>query len=197
MDIKINPNSEKELKLKRLKVESDVQRKINMANKRLKRLENNNMQNLPAYRQFVDSSGKTRFSVKGKDYNEVQSELAKVEKFLNNKTSLVRQGNQYLKDIADKVGMEYTKVGDLNKLLSGFFEVASKVEQYLRTTQDSASSIGYQAIWRTINEYIEKEKEDLKGSIGDYNKALESVVEMLALQETEKTVLNLDMFKKL
>lgn len=184
------------LKLAQLKKKTDIQRKINMANKRLTRLESNNMQNLPAYRQFVDSSGQARFSVKGKSYNEVQSEIAKVEKFLNNKTSLVRGANSYLKNIAKKVGLDKTiKVSDLNNELSGFFEMASKIEQYLRVTNDSASAIGYQAIWGVMNEYVEKEGEEFQNVFDDTNQSMEDIIELITLQRTEDKVQDMNVFK--
>jgi hypothetical protein len=141
---------------------TEVQRKASIANKRLERLERNNLTDLPAYRSWVDYGGGVRFSVAGKDYNELQAELARVNHFLNSKTSLVREANKYLKDIARMTGVKYEKVSELPDKLSNFFKLASQVEQYLRLTEQSASAIGYQKIWEVINKYVEEERQDLE-----------------------------------
>lgn len=140
---------------------AEVQRKASMANKRLARLERNNLTDLPAYRSWVEYGGGIKFSVAGKDYNELQAELSRVNHFLNSKTSLVRQANKHMADIAKMTGVKYDKVSELPNKLSGFFKLASQVEQYLRITEQSASAIGYQKIWEVINKYVEDEKKDL------------------------------------
>ena len=141
---------------------AEVQRKASMANKRLERLERNNLTDLPAYRSWVEYGGGVRFSVAGKDYNELQAELARVNHFLNSKTSLVRQANKHMKDLAKMTGVKYEKVSELPSKLSSFFKLASQVEQYLRVTEQSASAIGYHKIWEVINKYVEDEREDLE-----------------------------------
>jgi hypothetical protein len=160
------------------KLKAEVSRKASMANKRLKRLEKNNLTNLPAYQQWVDYKGGVKFSVKGKDYNQLQQELARVNQFLNNKTSLVRQANKYLKDIAEITGIQYKSVKELPAKTKTFFELASKVEQYLRNVEGSASAIGYQKIWQVINEYVEDEKIELDSSKMDMEKVLDEVIEL-------------------
>lgn len=146
---------------------SEVQRKASMANKRLKRLENNNLTDLPAYKSWVDYGGGVKFSVAGKDYNELQAELSRVNHFLNSKTSLVRKANKHMKDLAEMTGVKYDKVSELPDKLAGFFQLASQAEQYLRTMEDSASAIGYQKIWEVINKYVEDEKRDLEKVLKD------------------------------
>lgn len=140
---------------------SEVQRKASMANKRLVRLEKNNLTDLPAYKSWVEYGGGVKFSVAGKDYNALQAELSRVNHFLNSKTSLVRQANKHMKDLAKMTGVEYEKVSELPDKLSRFFKLASQVEQYLRITEQSATAIGYHKIWEVINKYVEDEKKDL------------------------------------
>ncbi len=146
---------------------SEVQRKASMANKRLARLERNNLTDLPAYKSWVEYGGGVKFSVAGKDYNELQAELARVNHFLNSKTSLVRQANKHMKDLAKMTGVKYEKVSELPSKLSGFFKLASQVEQYLRVTEQSATAIGYHKIWEVINKYVENEKQDLEKAFQD------------------------------
>ena len=146
---------------------SEVQRKASMANKRLVRLERNNLTDLPAYKSWVDYGGGVKFSVAGKDYNALQAELSRVNHFLDSKTSLVRQANKHMKDLAKMTGVKYDKVSELPNKLSEFFKLASQVEQYLRATEQSATAIGYHKIWDVINKYVEDEKEDLEKVLKD------------------------------
>ena len=146
-----------ELERKTRELKREIQRKAKIAHKRLKRLEQNNLTNLPAYQQWV-KEGKVRFGVKGKSYNELQAELARLNRFLDSKTSLVRKANEYLKEIADLTGVEYKSVKELPNKLENFFRISEKVEEYLRNVEGSASAIGYHKIWEVVNEVVETEK---------------------------------------
>ena len=155
------------------KIKKELRRKASMANKRLTRLENNDLKELPAYRQWREYGGGKKFSSAGKDYNQLQAELARVDRFLESRTSLVRESNKYMKEIASLTGAKYDKVSDLPRVLNNFFELASKVEQYLRQVEGSASAIGYQKIWDTINKYTQDQEIDLK----NINKIAEGMIE--------------------
>ena len=50
----------------------EASRLASMANKRVKRLEENGLTDTPAYKAYLETGGK--FSVKGKSYNELQKE---------------------------------------------------------------------------------------------------------------------------
>ena len=76
-------------------LKQEISKKASMANKRLKRLEKNDLTNVPAYRQYVQGGG-VKFSVKGKNYNQLQAELSRVNHFINSKTSTVRGTNSVL-----------------------------------------------------------------------------------------------------
>lgn len=160
------------------KLKAEVSRKASMANKRLRRLESNDLTHLPAYQQWVDYKGGVNFSVAGKDYNQLQSELARVNRFIDAKTSLVRQANAYLKDVAEKTGIQYSSVKELPEKTKVFFELSSKIEQYLRNVEGSASAIGYQKIWQVINEYVEDERLELDETKMDMDKVLDELIEL-------------------
>ncbi len=133
---------------------------ISMANKRLARLEKSNLTDSPAYAKLVDSKGNPKFSVKGLDHNQLQSEMSKVKKFVQAKTSTVRGINTTLKEMASNTGIKYKNLKELRSKASSFFNLASKVEQYLRNVEDVASAIGYQKIWEAINQYVKSENAD-------------------------------------
>lgn len=133
---------------------------ISMANKRLTRLEKSKLTDSPAYSKYVDNNEMPRFSVKGLDHNALQREMSKVKKFVQAKTSTVRGINTTLKEMANNTGIKYKNLKELRSKASSFFNLASKVEQYLRNVEDVASAIGYQKIWEAINQYVKSEQTD-------------------------------------
>ena len=160
------------------KLKAEIQKKANIAHKRLARLERNNLTELPAYQQWV-KEGKVRFGVKGKNYNELQAELARLNRFLNSKTSLVRQANKYLKEIARLTDVEYKSVKELPNKLRDFFRLSEKVEEYLRNVEGTASAIGYHKIWEVVNEVVKMEKGELGQSNEELDRLLTKILESL------------------
>ena len=149
--------SEKYLALKK-----EVSRMASMANKRLVRLERNELTNLPAYKSWVDSGG-IKFSVANKDYNQLQSEFWRLQRFLDNKTSLVRQANKYLREIAENTGIKYNGLADLKAKSNEFFRLADKIEEYYQASELNALALDYQKIWEQINVQIKQGVLDITG----------------------------------
>lgn len=169
---------------KRLKAE--VSRKASMANKRLVRLENNNLTDTPAYKKWVDYKGGVKFSVKGKDYNQLQQELARLNNFIDSTTSTVRGANKVLKEIAENTGIKYGSVKELQAKSKQFFELTSKIEQYLRQTENSATAIGYRKIWEAINQYVQDEKIALGDANLDIDGLTQKIAEITTYEQVEK-----------
>ena len=132
--------SEKYLELKK-----EVSRMASMANKRLKRLERNELTDLPAYQSWV-KDGAVKFSVKGKDYNQLQSEFWRLKRFLDNKTSLVRQANKYLREMAENTGIKYNGLADLKTKAREFFRLSDKIKEYYKMSELNALALDYQKI---------------------------------------------------
>lgn len=137
-----------------------------VANKRIDRLEKNELTDSPAYQKYITEVG-AKFSVKGLSHNELQSLVAKLKNFMEAETSTVRGLNNVLKNMAKATGIKYDNIKDLQSKAKGFFELSSKVEQYLRNVEDIASAIGYQKIWEAVNQYVQTEKIDLSDSEND------------------------------
>lgn len=152
---------------------------ISMANKRLKRLEKSKLTDSPAYAKLVDNNGNPKFSVKGLTHNQLQMEMSKVRKFVQAKTSTIRGVNTTLKEMANNTGIKYKNLKDLRSKASKFFELSSKVEQYLRNVDDIASAIGYQKIWEAINTYVKNESLDLNDSENDIDSMVKAVTSMI------------------
>lgn len=166
-------------------LKEEVSRKASMANKRLERLERNNLQDLPAYKQWV-KDGEVRFGVRGKNWNELQSELGRLNRFIDAKTSTVRSSNQYLKEVAERTGVSYTSVKELPVKLQSFFELSSKIEQYLRNVEGSASAIGYHKIWEVVNEYVDDEENEIGLANMDIDDALDALLELVEYEKEDE-----------
>jgi hypothetical protein len=151
----------------------EASRLASMANKRVARLEANDVRDAPAYKGYIESGG--RFSVKGKTYNELQIEVARMRTFINANTSTIKGVNKYLKEIADNTKIKYTNLKDLRAKAPKFFELSTKVQQYLRQLDDMAASIGYQKIWEAVNVYVADAKVDLAGAELDIDKVTDII----------------------
>jgi len=174
---KINEQAERVRKFRR-----EASRMASKANKRVARLEANNLTDSPAYKALVEA-GETRFGVRGKTYREVQSEVKRLERFLNSETSTIRGVNTTLKAMAENTGIKYSNIRELRQKSSQFFELASKVEQYLRTVDDMASAIGYQKIWEAINVYTSTAKVDLGEKTNDLDVMTRNITDALKAYE--------------
>lgn len=160
----------------------EVSRLASLANKRIQRLEAAKLTDSPAYQKWVEN-GAVKFGVKGKTYNQLQSEMARLNRFINAQTSTIRGINSNLKEMAANTGIKYGTLKELRSKATSFFELASKVEQYLRTVNDMASAIGYNKIWEVINEYVEREKIDLSGAENNIDELSKMVSELIVQQQ--------------
>lgn len=142
----------------------EVSRMASMANKRIDRLERNNLTMLPAY-QAWESNGAVRFSVKGKSYEETQAEYWRLKKFLDDRTSTVKQANNFLREMAENTGIQYNGLEDLKTKSAKFFELADLIKQYNQSINQSAQALDYQKIWKDINTYILDTDADLADAV--------------------------------
>ena len=140
---------------KERKYRQEASRKVSMANKRLKRLEEQDLSMSPSYKKWIDDGGQ-KFGIKGKTTEEVKAEVARLNKFLKQTTSTVKGTKKYLTNIASQVGIKnYDSYQSLNSQLNDFFEVSDRVREYLKNSKEIAVSIGYKKIWQEVNEYAE------------------------------------------
>lgn len=149
---------------KYLELKKEVSRMASMANKRLNRLESNNLTLLPAYREW-EQHGAIKFSVRGKNYNQLQSEYWRLKHFLDDRTSTVRQANKFLCEMAENTGIKYRGLEDLKSKSKQFFELAEKIKQYNMLINQSAQALDYQKIWQQINTYVKNTNTDLASAI--------------------------------
>ena len=165
----------KKLTAEERKLRQEASRLSSLANKRLKRMEEQNLTMSPAYKKWIDEGGQ-KFGIRGKSYQEVKAEVARLNKFLNQTTSTVRGTKKYLTNVAEQVGIvNYNSFQYLNSQLKDFFEVSDKVREYLKNSKEVAVSIGYKKIWEEVNEYAEtvgKEFNSLNDDIVEIAKSI-------------------------
>lgn len=143
---------------------AEVSRMASMANKRLDRLENNNLTMLPAYQSW-EQNGSIRFSVKGKDYNQLQAEFWRLKNFLDDRTSTVREANAFLREMAENTGIQYHGLEDLKNKSARFFELAEKIREYNQAIGQAAQALDYQKIWQQINTAVQEDALDLSEAV--------------------------------
>ena len=81
-------------------------RLVSASNKRLARLKKAGINYTPAMHKIY-TQGATRFSVKGKNRNQLMHEFANVRNFLNDKTSSVSGYKKFAKKFAETFGQDY------------------------------------------------------------------------------------------
>lgn len=166
---------------------AQVSQLASMANKRLERLEKNELTSSPAYQKW-EQAGAHRFSVGGKSYPEVQSEYWRVKDFLEMRTSSVTGTKAVLQEIATNIGwgdIDFDNISMTQDQLSNFFKIADSVSQYLDSVDESAAALDYQEIWDTINAAYQQGKIDFNNAELDAEQMQGIVSQMLVLEGTQ------------
>lgn len=168
------------------KLRAEASRLVSMANKRLKRMEQQNLINTPAYKKWVEDGGQ-KFGIKGKTMAEVKQEIARLNDFLKKQTSTVTGAKQYLKNVASKVGVkDFSDFNDLQKKLNNFFETTAKVKEYLQNSKEIGVSIGYQKIWEEVSNYVQEIGSELELTEEDVLEVARKLVESASYGEIDK-----------
>lgn len=142
-----------DLRNEKEELQKEVDRLALEANKRLDELESSKMFS-PAYNQWVEN-GATHFGVKGKTYQQVQSEYWRVKNFLDAKTSTVEGAQSVLRDISKNTGV-YGATGKLTQEEARqFFRLADQIKDYYEMSGQAAKALDYQKIWNEVNIAIE------------------------------------------
>lgn len=164
----------------------EISRKVSLANKRLRRLEENNLTDQPAYRTWKNYNGGEYFSVKGKNFNELQAENARLNNFINSATSTVRGANKQLKEVAERFDLKYSSVKDLPTITKRYFELTSKAGQYLQNVEGSLSAITSDQQFEIVSDYVKDAKIDLAASDFDMETALDDIIKLSSYDEREQ-----------
>lgn len=163
----------------------EARRKVSLANKRIRRMEEQGLQESPAYKALVNN-GETRFSVKGKDFNQLQKEVARMDRFIQAKTSTLTGIKDHVATMASNIGMDSINPKDMLSHANKFFELASKTEQYLNQMNAISANMGYQKIWTAINEYVKEAQIDLSNVELNVEDMIEIISKRVAENEAEE-----------
>lgn len=168
------------------KLREEARRLVSMANKRLRRLEQQNLINSPAYKKWVED-GAQKFSVKGKGVEEVKQEIARMNDFLKKQTSTVKGAKEYFKNVAKEVGIKkFDDFTDLQRKLNTFFETTAKIKEYLYNTKEIGVAIGYQKIWEVVSDYVEEVGHELELTEENVLEMTEKIVESVGYSEMDR-----------
>ena len=166
--VTVSPQMKKQEK----ELRQEARRLVSLANKRLKRIEQQGLTESPAYKKFVED-GKQKFGIKGKSTEEVKQEVARMNDFIKKQTSTVRGTKQYLDNVANSVGItDFDNYKDLQKQLNTFFRGVDKVRDYLRNSKEVSVAIGYSKIHEVVSDYVEE--------VGDNLDSIDDLVEEMA-----------------
>ena len=130
---------------------TETSRLASMANKRIKRLANSEWSDSPAYQKWVKEGSVSFGNIRYMDFNQVKAERARIEQYLDYKTSTITGTKNVLKDIAKNTGLEYSTDVEFRNQTRNFFDLASKVNQYMKVGGFYAYQ--YHDIWDSIIEY--------------------------------------------
>lgn len=162
------------------------------AKRNIRDLQRHNLGDTPAI-QKLEENGKIKFSVKGKTYNELQSDYFRLKRFAEAETSTVKGATAVLENIARNTGIQYDNLDDLITQSKVFFEIASKVEQILEAQSQLAFTMGYQTIWTAVNNMVERKSINLR-DIHNIEQAANIVYENLIneylQEEVEESILS-------
>ena len=146
----------KELKAREKAERAEARRLVSMANKRLRRLEQQNLQNTPAYQSWYNN-GAVKFSVKGKTHKEVKHEMARMNKFLNQVTSTVTGAKKNLKDIAKRTNIvTWDNFDDLQRKISDYYNISHKILELAKTIRNWSQTFNYEKVGEIVAEYMEE-----------------------------------------
>lgn len=172
----------RELQSKKEQLQAEVDVLAREANERLSDLRQNDLEKSPAYTKWVEG-GSVAFGVKGKTYQEVQSEFWRVKNFLDAKTSTVQGAKDVLSKVSALVGVDTDMTADE---AANYFSLAEKIKEYYQLSGESAKALDYQAIWEVVNiaisnGYATLDKNDY--SVNDIQRLLEQIKMLEQAQE--------------
>ena len=175
VNIKLNKSSQLTQKEKQLRREAS--RLVSLANKRLKRIEQQGLIESPAYKKYVED-GKQKFGIRGKNMEEVKQEVARINDFIKKQTSTVTGTKKYLDNVAKSVGIvKFDNYKQLQNQLNTFFRGVDKVREYLQNSKEVSVAIGYSKIHEVVSDYVQEVGSELDSIDDLIIKMAEKVVE--------------------
>ena len=156
MSVNIKATKSGQLTRKEKELRREASRLASLANKRIKRIEQQGLTESPAYKKYVED-GKQKFGVRGKNMEEVKQEVARMNDFIKKQTSTVTGTKKYLNNVAKVAGItKFDNFKDLQNKLNTFFRGVDKVREYLQNSKEVSVAIGYSKIFEIVSDYVEE-----------------------------------------
>lgn len=184
--VQVENTGKSQFTAKQRQLRQEASRLASMANKRLKRMEEQDLTETPAYKKWIEDGGQ-KFGIRGKSTEEVKQEVARLNDFLKKQTSTVSGAKQYLQNVANKVGIkDFSDFHDLQNKLNNFFETTAKVKEYLQNSKEIGVSIGYQKVWEEVSNYVQEIGSEMEMTEQDVLLIAEKLVESAGYGEVDK-----------
>lgn len=159
--IKVKVKKSGKVSKKERELRQEASRLVSLANKRIKRIEQQGLLESPAYKKYVED-GKQKFGIRGKNVDEVKQEIARMNDFINKQTSTVKGTKKYLENVAKSVGItKFENHKELQDELNTFFRGVDKVRDYLRNSKEVSVAIGYSKIFEVVSDYVQEVNNEL------------------------------------
>lgn len=151
-------------------------RLVSAANKRIVRLGKSKIgQSSPSYQQAKKSLPDLRFSVRGKNWNQVRNTLKEVKEWLNYKTSTIKGWKEVRANIRENVGMDFDSEYKSKK----FWEVYRRLYESnsgLITRKGSSSRLSSDRIQKMLAQTI-TQKSSIDGKRIDWRSSINRILE--------------------
>lgn len=152
----------RDLKEEERKLRREASRQASMANKRLKRLKEQDLTNSPAFKSWYDDGG-VKFGVKGKTKQELQHEMSRMEKFLKMQTSTVTGAKKNLDNIANRINIyHWDNYKDLENQISNYYSLQQKVLEYSSNIKEIGASLNYEKVGEYVADYLRETNGEIK-----------------------------------
>ena len=186
----------KELKEEERKLRREASRQASMANKRLKRLKEQDLTNSPAFKYWYDDGG-VKFGVKGKTNQEVQHEMARMKKFLNMQTSTVTGAKKNLENIANRINIyHWDNYKDLEKQISNYYSLQQKVLEFSSNIKEIGTSLNYEKVGEYVADYLRETNGEIEGTGEEVLEITKNIMESIGnekmSEELEKLANKMD-----
>lgn len=138
-------------------LKQQLRKEARNANKKLKAMERNGMEGMPAYQEMSDlnNNARKRYSTAGgntkKDVQAMRKELAKIQRFNNAETGGVKKSRNYLKKTAAAFGIKYKNTKELIANSRVFWQIVSKLQQ----KYDNMKVEDSEEVVEKVKEYLE------------------------------------------
>lgn len=184
--------TEKEfVKARRDQMAQIVSRVVSTANKRINQLSKSKIgQSSPAYQQVKNMSPSGKFSVRGKDFNQLRHTLKEAKEWLNYKTSTTKGWKEVRARIREDVGMNFDTTYKSKKFWKAY-RILHEANAGIIRGKGSVSRLSSDRIQRILSATITQQKDASGKRALNWRNSVDDIV-----QQAQKNIDNIYNFEK-